>query len=474
MKYFIHGIAFIIAFQTCSVYGQLSSLMGNNIDTMVIKDWQNGMWETQGRTYYTFNADCSVSSSTTQVWNINVWENASLNSFIYLPSKKVDQATMSTWIDPGWRPFSRTTKTYNTALELVRDLNETDYGTGWTVLNEHIYSYNSNGYLVKDLMRSWTGTEFQNSHQTDYINNFSGVVTNERTQVWDGANWENVDSSSYTINGNNQTSSALHFDWEIDQWVNAYKSTGAFSGELLTVVTEEIWENGGWVNDEKSTLTYDDKKRIKTYKAEYWDSETDKWVNESFIELSYTSACSALPLTLLNFEVTKSSGDIFLKWETTNELNTSGFTIERSNDGIDFQTIGTVQSTGGQTLNHYSYTDKTGNNVNGVLYYRLRMTDIGGKFSLSNVEKVTIDSRITLSLFPNPVGNQLMFVTGEDMKNATISIAGQDGRTLLSQKFGNINGSNKNTIDVSALPAGIYILRLKDNNRVSTQKFIKQ
>lgn len=474
MKYFIHSIAFIIAFQACSVYGQMMTFMGNNIDTMVVKDWQNGMWENEARTYNTFNADCSVRSSSAQVWDISAWENASLVSFTYFPSKKVNQSTISNWIDPEWMPFARQTHSYDAAEQLARVLNETNFGTGWISQSENIYTYNTRGYLVKDLRRTWNGAEFRNLQQTDYQNNTSGVVTNERVQGWDGAAWENVDSSSYTINGMNEVASAIHFDWEVDQWVNAYKSTGTFSGELLTVVTDELWENGAWVNDGRTTLSYDGEKRITSVLEEFWDVNGGIWVNESLTELSYTSACTVLPLTLLNFEATKSAADIFLKWETTNEINTSGFDIERSTDGTNFQTIGTVQSTGRQTLNRYSYMDKIGNDLNGTLYYRLRMTDIDGKFTISNVAKVTVDSRVTLSLFPNPVGNQLIFITGENMNNAIVSIIGQDGRTLLSQKFGNINGSNKNTIDVSTLPAGVYILRLKNNNRVSTQKFIKQ
>ncbi|MEO6681410.1 MAG: T9SS type A sorting domain-containing protein [Ginsengibacter sp.] len=474
MKYFIHSIVLIVVFQSYSVFGQLPENNMNKIDTMIIKQWLNGAWVNQARTYNNFNTDCSINTSTSQVWENGVWKNSGLNSFTYLPTKKINQSTVSIWMDPGWVAFNRTTKTYNATLQLVRDLHETNFGMGWTIQSENLFTYNtSNSYLIKDLMRNWNGTQFLNSDQTDYTHNSSGGVISDRTQKWNGTGWVNYDSASYTLNGLNQVTFAIYFDWINNLWVNYLRSTGTYVGGNLTVVIDQIWKNSAWVNDARHTLTYDSKNRVKTVLSENWSVELNNWVNDAFIELIYTSTCSALPLTLLNFEATKSSGDVSLKWETTNEINTSGFDIERSIDGINFITIGTVRAGGDQISNHYSYLDKTGSNLHGIIYYRLRMTDLDGKFSMSNVAKVNIDSRATVSIFPNPVKDKLLFVTGVTMNNGDIVITGQDGKNVFSQKFPSIHENAKNTINVSNLSAGIYILRISDKNRTITNKFIK-
>ena len=44
----------------------------------------------------------------------------------------------------------------------------------------------------------------------------------------------------------------------------------------------------------------------------------------------------ALPLTLLNFTAIKQHNTVQLHWQTTNEVNTSYFNIQRSTDAMHF------------------------------------------------------------------------------------------------------------------------------------------
>ncbi len=531
MKNLLHGFVFLFVIQTFSVQAQgVGDFSYDKIDTIINRSWVAGSWVNLSRSYNSLNPDCSVNAHTSQAWNTNVWENQSRYTYTYFPTKKVNQTTYSNWIDPKWNEFTRSTNTYNAALQLTSVLTEINFNSAWQSQSEVLYTYDANGHVIKELNKHTNGMSLQNSRQRDSKYNASGLVTEERNQNWNGSSWINVDSTSTTYNGMNQEVLSIDFLWKINQWENQSKVTSTYAGELLSVEveelwknnawenntrstltysaglpalqTEELWQNNAWVNDSRSTYTYsggllsvitsqtwnlnawindarytynyDDKKRVQSMLLQDWNVISNQWDNSLLSEFYYNSACSALPLSLLNFEAAKSSGAIVLIWATTNEINTSGFDIERSIDGINFQTIGTVTSGGKQTFNHYSYTDKAGNSLNGILYYRLKMIDIDGKFSLSNVEKVNLDLRAKLSVFPNPVRDQLIFVTGENMLNAAASITGQDGRVFLSHKLGNINGSDKNTMEVSTLPAGVYILSIKDNNKVVTQKFIKQ
>ena len=444
MKYFIHGLVFMFAFQAFSAQGQpIDFTRDNKIDTINTMSWQNEAWVKGIRIYNSYNEDCSVKTTTIQNWYNNAWGNVFLHSYTYLPSKKPSQSTTSQWNAPDWVPYM-----------------------------QNIYTYDGNGYLVKDVVKTWNGADYKDLQSTDYKNNTAGFTIAERTRRWNGTDWINADSTSYILNGENQITSSLNFEWEVDHWENYLQTTGTFSGGLLTVVIDQLWENNEWVDDSRSTITYDDKERIKTMHVE--DRIADKWVNVVFSDYSYTTACSALPLALLSFEATQSSGDISLQWETTNEINTSGFDIERSTDGINFQAIGVAQATGSRTLNHYSYTDKIGNKLHGIIYYRLRMTDVDGKFSLSNVEKVNIDSRESLVLFPNPVRDELGFVLSSKMQSIEVRIMDQIGNTLIQKRIENITPGSRNKIDVSFLPVGIYMIRLAGKNYNTTQRFVKQ
>ena len=50
----------------------------------------------------------------------------------------------------------------------------------------------------------------------------------------------------------------------------------------------------------------------------------------------------ALPLTLLNFSLTKQNTTARLNWQTANEVNTAYFNVQRSPDAINFTTVGKV------------------------------------------------------------------------------------------------------------------------------------
>jgi hypothetical protein len=73
-----------------------------------------------------------------------------------------------------------------------------------------------------------------------------------------------------------------------------------------------------------------------------------------------------------------------------------------------------------------------------------------------------------LILFPNPTKSVLNLNTIENLSNAFYAVFDITGKRVLNSKL------NSNTIDVSELSAGNYILRLMSGNAIKSQKFIKQ
>ncbi|MCF8365310.1 MAG: T9SS type A sorting domain-containing protein [Bacteroidales bacterium] len=70
-----------------------------------------------------------------------------------------------------------------------------------------------------------------------------------------------------------------------------------------------------------------------------------------------------------------------------------------------------------------------------------------------------------VSIYPNPARDQI-FVTGEDLLK--IEIVSQTGKVMLG--FEGLSG--KQTVDISRLPVGIYIIRVTTKNSVITEKLI--
>lgn len=76
-----------------------------------------------------------------------------------------------------------------------------------------------------------------------------------------------------------------------------------------------------------------------------------------------------------------------------------------------------------------------------------------------------------LDLFPNPANSQITLQASTELKNAEIIILNALGEMVLTQSTSNAINL---TLDVGALSSGIYFVQVLSNNKLFTQKFIKQ
>lgn len=190
-----------------------------------------------------------------------------------------------------------------------------------------------------------------------------------------------------------------------------------------------------------------------------------------------SNGCTILPVTLLKFEAYRqNNSQVLLNWETTNEYNLAGFGVERSLGTTSSFTNRTfVASQSGYNLKKkYDLTDP--NAYAGTSYYRLRQTDVDGKFVYSNIVAVKgYGSAETMSLYPNPVKTdvQLGLYVGKT-GNATVSILNEAGKTVYQQNIRLYTGSNTSTLLLSFLPQGMYLVKtVTPAGTVLFDKFIK-
>jgi len=114
-----------------------------------------------------------------------------------------------------------------------------------------------------------------------------------------------------------------------------------------------------------------------------------------------------LPVQLLYLKGEQQNGAALLTWATANEVNNTGFTVQRklatSND--IFENIGYVaaKETNSSTETGYGYVDQ--NVKPGTYTYRLLQTDVNGAQHLSNEIQLGIDAPNDFVLeqnYPNP------------------------------------------------------------------------
>jgi hypothetical protein len=183
---------------------------------------------------------------------------------------------------------------------------------------------------------------------------------------------------------------------------------------------------------------------------------------------------------LASFNAEQIDDMVSLKWTTASEFNSDIFQVERSTDGIDFETIGTVKAFGTSTspLN-YSYIDREP--VRETAYYRIKQLDLSGKPVSSEIRKVVFDNvtpvNITIENFgPNPFDNSFQ-VTYRTTKEGLVrfQLSNVKGEILHSSETNDEKGSHRfDYTDGNTLMPGIYFLKMMYGDKVITQKLIKK
>jgi hypothetical protein len=200
----------------------------------------------------------------------------------------------------------------------------------------------------------------------------------------------------------------------------------------------------------------------------------DQWVQ--------TVPLVSLPADILSFSGYKSGSVNKLQWTTTSEQNNRGFEVQRSLDGVNYNSIGFVNSlaAGGNSSSQIDYGFIDNNLTGDRQYYRLRMVSLNNSSKLSNVVLIKGEKPLTLmidGLFPNPansVVNVLIGSPGHD--KLTLLVTDMLGKTVVQQVTEVESGSNTIPIDISRLTNGTYIVKLVCNNNCEgvVGKFVKQ
>jgi Secretion system C-terminal sorting domain len=201
---------------------------------------------------------------------------------------------------------------------------------------------------------------------------------------------------------------------------------------------------------------------------------TDSFINvnvPSFSTFFLHGGFSALlPLKLLQFTVQKQNTITQISWLTINEINTSHFIVQRSNDGISFKDIGRVEAKNTIMNNTYAFTDSKP--MNGTNFYRLQMTDRDGKITYSNIAIVKIDSKEQqIVAYPNPVKrSESLQLSLQNITASKIEIINSLGQVVYSN-----SAKQTGSIGIpvsSVLAPGQYVVRIVSEDKVHTQKLL--
>lgn len=180
----------------------------------------------------------------------------------------------------------------------------------------------------------------------------------------------------------------------------------------------------------------------------------------------------SLPVVFNSYDVKCNDKGALLTWSTASEQNSSTFEIQRSNNGTDWKTVGSIAAAGNSNdTRNYQYLDISGG---GAAQYRIRQVDIDGRFIYTAVRLTNCHSvMFNVVLYPVPADDKLNVVVKSDMDISTgFKVVDMSGKTV---KFiqAHINKGNTNfTVPTANLSAGQYILVSSDPALNINNKFI--
>ncbi|MFT3911963.1 MAG: SdrD B-like domain-containing protein [Ferruginibacter sp.] len=197
---------------------------------------------------------------------------------------------------------------------------------------------------------------------------------------------------------------------------------------------------------------------IPNYAAIYFDYNLPVNTNTAVTQIQNAIV---VPLKLLSFNVERQTkGTANAYWTTSNEDKVKDFSVEVSTNAKDYTGIASEISKGGQ---YNSYTRPVAVPASNVVYYRLKITDIDGRFYYGPV--VTLRSNAESAGFSfqnNPVKDKLIIsIEDASLINTMARIINAQGSVVQKIYFNN----DPQVVNLNTLPAGTYVLETIKGSR---------
>ncbi len=157
-----------------------------------------------------------------------------------------------------------------------------------------------------------------------------------------------------------------------------------------------------------------------------------------------------------------------LEWGTMDEKDNAFFVVEQSDDLNHWKRKGVVPAGKSPVARQtYHFVDEP---TAKTTYYRLKQVDQNGQFSYSSRLLVHPDKNSSpIKVYPNPVSEVLLIkgIPAESGKIMLFTLHGQ--RLELPVQYIN----NTHQLDLTGLPAGLYLLRVQQDPRGSWEEKIR-
>lgn len=329
----------------------------------------------------------------------------------------------------------RTTYYYDESdFYLTEEVMETYYDF-WVNESRGLYDYDFNGNVLQALIQEWGEDDWQDAMMMTY--DYDGDVLSEVVYQYNmNGIWTNVGKEVYNFNGDTWT--VLYWLWNGTTWSSDMLYTYTNSGNTIELLMQYM-EGGAWQNEAKEIYTLDFDENVTEILSQNW--EDNNWVNSEKMTYVYEDGVYTRQFMQVWYDAS---------WHDEYKFSYTYDELGNAKHGECNYADGTPADADIEMAYDYNANKATffGNTVD-MIYVDL--TGVG--------ENTQAD---TFTVYPIPASDEIQIAASGFQKAEILSLTGQK-----------LMESLNNTMDVSALSSGLYIINVYDleGNR-STQRFV--
>lgn len=172
--------------------------------------------------------------------------------------------------------------------------------------------------------------------------------------------------------------------------------------------------------------------------------------------------------TFTGFDIKKTNNGVQLLWKVSDWELLSHFDIQKSSNGKQFTTIGSL---GANQKEEYRFVDREP--VTSPVYFRIKSIGRDGTVFYSSVISAGTDLGNIMIAYPMPAQNEITVQHALVVDKGQISVHTQEGNLVMAVPL--CSGAMQTALDLSYLKTGVYLLRFDTGNgKVETTRIVKQ
>ncbi|MFZ5939927.1 MAG: T9SS type A sorting domain-containing protein [Bacteroidota bacterium] len=316
----------------------------------------------------------------------------------------------------------------------------------------------------------------------------------------------NVQRSDFGYATDNQKNLDIEYLWDSDtnKWLPYFKTDNVYDDHgNLVLNTVYTWDQSSrtWVAPNKYEVQYDQEQRIIKTLSSYFDDAVKEWIPTYKTETGFgtdntnTTIYSTYDRSISNWikqqrDIRETNGTEDLRmtqyiWDQENQTWQQVYKYEYAYDVNDNQILNSFYQwdpnsgiwIGGSYTerlfdlesNILLSADKTWNSTDNTWDYNNKTWYYYSTSTLGALPQPALPE-FAIRVFPNPC-TDILYVSGNGSSEGAFSEA--EIYDLSGKKVAAIEAGT-NTINISDLKAGIYLIKLRYNEQVSTQKIVKK